>query len=273
MSKANDPAVRAVKSEQDHVSFLYELFTERLSEARTDRASVLKARADNAGEAYGREIAAERLTKEIGRLEGAEKGLVFGRIDWTDGMALRIGRIGLQREEDDLPLLVDWRANAARPFYEATPVHPMSLRRRRHLRLEERTVVSVSDELLDGTVPTDEDVVGDGPLTEALSARRTGRMHAAVATLQAEQDEIVRSGHRGVTVVQGGPGTGKTVVALYQAAYASCTRSRAPLRKAFWWWARTPGSSTTSPRSFPRSERTTSFWRPAGNWPECPRTR
>ncbi|THA65763.1 ATP-dependent DNA helicase [Streptomyces sp. A0642] len=201
------------------MSSLYELLTERLSEARASRASVLKAPADSAGEAYEREIAAERLAKEIGRLEGAEKGLVFGRIDWTDGTALRIGRIGLHTEEDDLPLLVDWRANAARPFYEATPVHPMDLRRRRHLRLDDRTVVSVSDELLDGTAPTHEDVVGDGPLTEALSARRTGKMHAAVATLQAEQDEIVRSRHRGVTVVQGGPGTGKTVVALHRAAY------------------------------------------------------
>ncbi|MFJ1900378.1 HelD family protein [Streptomyces sp. NPDC088115] len=201
------------------MSSLYELLTERLSEARAHRASVLKAPADSAGEAYEREIAAERLAKEIGRLEGAEKGLVFGRIDWTDGTALRIGRIGLHTEEDDLPLLVDWRANAARPFYEATPVHPMDLRRRRHLRLQDRTVISVSDELLDGTDPTHEDVVGDGPLTEALSARRTGKMHAAVATLQAEQDEIVRSRHRGVTVVQGGPGTGKTVVALHRAAY------------------------------------------------------
>ncbi|MER6915010.1 AAA family ATPase [Streptomyces sp. NPDC000594] len=201
------------------MSSLYALLTERLSEARVNRASVLKAPADSPGEAYERESAAERLAKEISRLESAEKGLVFGRIDRTDGTALRIGRIGLHTEEDDLPLLVDWRANAARPFYEATPVHPMDLRRRRHLRLKERTVVSVSDELLDGTAPTDEDVVGDGPLTEALSARRTGRMHAAVATLQTEQDEIVRSAHRGVTVVQGGPGTGKTVVALHRAAY------------------------------------------------------
>ncbi|MFE7097668.1 HelD family protein [Streptomyces erythrochromogenes] len=201
------------------MSSLYTLLTERLSDARAHRASVLKAPADSAREVYERDLAAERLAKEIGRLEGAERGLVFGRIDWTDGTALRIGRIGLHTEEDDLPLLVDWRANAARPFYEATPVHPMGLRRRRHLRLEDRTVVSVSDELLDGTAPTDEDVVGDGPLTEALSARRTGRMHAAVATLQAEQDQIVRSAHRGVTVVQGGPGTGKTVVALHRAAY------------------------------------------------------
>ncbi|MGW2276585.1 HelD family protein [Streptomyces sp. NPDC001770] len=201
------------------MSSLYELLNERISEARAHRANVLKSPAESAGEAYEREMAAERLTKEIGRLESAEQGLVFGRIDWTDGTVLRIGRIGLHTEEDDLPLLVDWRANAARPFYEATPVHPMDLRRRRHLRVEDRTVVSVSDELLDGTDPTDEDVVGDGPLTEALSARRTGRMHAAVATLQSEQDEIVRSAHRGVTVVQGGPGTGKTVVALHRAAY------------------------------------------------------
>ncbi|MFI6154688.1 HelD family protein [Kitasatospora sp. NPDC051170] len=201
------------------MSSLYALLTDRLSEARVNRADLLRAPAGGAGEAYEREITAERLAREIGRFEGAEKGLVFGRIDRADGTTLRIGRIGLHTEEDELPLLVDWRANAARPFYEATPVHPMGLRRRRHLGLDERTVVSVSDELLDGSAPADGDVLGDGPLTEALSARRTGRMQAAVATLQAEQDEVVRSAHRGVTVVQGGPGTGKTVVALHRAAY------------------------------------------------------
>ncbi|MGW1786032.1 HelD family protein, partial [Streptomyces sp. NPDC002143] len=215
----NDPALRQVELERTQVSRLYELLAERLDEARAHMADALKAPAESASEAYEREVAADRLAKEIGRLEGAESGLVFGRIDWADGTALRIGRIGLQTDDDELPLLVDWRAKAARPFYEATPVHPMGLRRRRHLRLEERVVVGVSDELLDSSFPTVEDVVGDGPLTEALSARRTGRMHAAVATLQAEQDEIVRSAHRGVTVVQGGPGTGKTVVALHRAAY------------------------------------------------------
>ncbi|WP_314225283.1 HelD family protein [Streptomyces zaehneri] len=230
MSQVYDLAARAVDLEQAHVSALYQLLTERLSEARAHRAAALKAPADSAGEAHEKEVTAERLAKEISRLEGAENGLVFGRIDWTDGTALRIGRIGLQTEDDILPLLVDWRANAARPFYEATPVHPMNLRRRRHLRLEERTVISVSDELLDGSAPTGEDAVGDGPLAEALSARRTGRMHAAVATLQAEQDEIVRSAHRGVTVVQGGPGTGKTVVALHRAAYVLYAFPRAAER-------------------------------------------
>ncbi|MFI6932465.1 HelD family protein [Streptomyces sp. NPDC050287] len=219
MSQVNDPAACQVAWEQAHVSALYELLTKRLSEAQARLADVLKAPAESASEAHEREVAAERLAKEVRRLEGAENGLVFGRIDLVDGTALRIGRLGLQTDEDDLPLLVDWRARAARPFYEATPVHPMGLRRRRHLRMEEHTVVAVSDELLDGSAPAAGDVLGDGPLMEALSARRTGRMQAAVATLQAEQDEIVRSAHRGVSVVQGGPGTGKTVVALHRAAY------------------------------------------------------
>jgi DNA helicase IV len=196
LSLSNDSAARQVEWEQARVSTLYELLTERISEARTRLAELLRTPAESASETYERGIAADRLTQEIGRLEGSENGLAFGRIDWADGTTLHIGRIGLQTEDDDLPLLVDWRANAARPFYEATPVHPMNLRRRRHLRLDGRAVVSVSDELLDGSAPTTEDVVGDGPLTEALSARRTGRMHAAVATLQTESPRRARSRRR-----------------------------------------------------------------------------
>lgn len=219
LSRINDAAAREVERESVQVSVIGELFDERLAGVRDQLARVLALPPDGAGRAYEREVAAGRLAGEVRRLEGAEDGLVFGRIDLADGAVLRIGRLGLQRESDELPVLVDWRAEAARPFYEATPVHPMGLRRRRHLRLAGRTVVGVSDELLDGRAPTGQDVVGDGPLTAALQARRTGRMGAAVATLQAEQDAIVRSPHRGVTVVQGGPGTGKTVVALHRAAY------------------------------------------------------
>ncbi|MEU1663055.1 ATP-dependent DNA helicase [Streptomyces sparsogenes] len=219
MSQINDVAAREVELERVQVSVIGELFDERLAGAREQLACVLASPADGAGEAYEREVAAGRLAREVRRLEGAEDGLVFGRIDLADGTVLRIGRLGLHRDADELPVLVDWRAEAARPFYEATPVHPMGLRRRRHLRLTGRRVVAVSDELLDGSAPTGQDVVGDGPLTAALQERRTGRMGAAVATLQAEQDAIVRSPHRGVTVVQGGPGTGKTVVALHRAAY------------------------------------------------------
>ncbi len=95
----------------------------------------------------------------------------------------------------------------------------MGLRRRRHLRLQGRKVTDVSDEILDGSAPLPGDVVGDGPLAAALDRARTGRMREAVSTLQAEQDAIVRSPHRGITVVDGGPGTGKTLVALHRAAY------------------------------------------------------
>ncbi|MFF7238964.1 AAA family ATPase [Streptomyces collinus] len=219
MSQINDVTAREVELERAQVSLIGELFDERLAGAREELATVLASPADGAGEVYEREVTAGRLAREVRRLEGAEEGLVFGRIDRADGTVLRIGRLGLHRESDELPVLVDWRAEAARPFYEATPVHPMELRRRRHLRLAGRSVVGVSDELLDGSAPTGQDVVGDGPLAAALQERRTGRMGTAVATLQAEQDAIVRSPHRGVTVVQGGPGTGKTVVALHRAAY------------------------------------------------------
>ncbi|RKE17302.1 AAA family ATPase [Streptomyces sp. TLI_171] len=219
MSQIHGDAAQQVELERVQVSAIGELFDERLAGARAQLGRVLASAADGAGAVYEREVAAGRLAGEVRRMEGAEGGLVFGRIDLVDGTVLRIGRLGLQRDEDELPLLVDWRAGAARAFYEATPVHPLGLRRRRHLSLSGRTVVGVSDELLDGSEPDAGDVVGDGPLAAALQARRTGRMGSAVATLQVEQDAIVRSAHRGVTVVQGGPGTGKTVVALHRAAY------------------------------------------------------
>ncbi|MFF7586253.1 HelD family protein [Kitasatospora purpeofusca] len=219
MPQVEDNVVHQVELERAEVAAVVALFDERLADTRARLVGTLAEQANGTTEAYERDLAAEQLAREVRRLEGAEGGLVFGRIDLADGTALRIGRLSLQREEDELPALVDWRADAARAFYEATPVHPMGLRRRRHLRLTERTVVGVSDELLDGSEPTAEDVVGDGPLAAALQARRTGRMGTAVATLQTEQDAIVRSQHRGVTVVQGGPGTGKTVVALHRAAY------------------------------------------------------
>lgn len=219
MSQFNEVAAGQVEVEQAHVAAMYRLLDERLADARAQLADVLRSSADSAGEVYARDVAAERLAGQVRRLEEAEEGLAFGRVDGADGTVLHIGRLGLHVSDRDLPLLVDWRADAARPFYEATTVHPMGLRRRRHLRVEGRAVRAVSDELLDGSSAAVGDIVGDGPLAEALEAQRTGRMRAAVATLQAEQDAIVRSPHRGVTVVQGGPGTGKTVVALHRAAY------------------------------------------------------
>ncbi|GAA4994856.1 HelD family protein [Actinopolymorpha pittospori] len=209
---------RQVEVERQRVDAMYERLDLAVTEALAAHSRVLAAPAESAAELYARDVEVARLTRTVGELRAAERSLCFGRIDSAAGGSLHIGRIGL-RSEDGAVLLVDWRADAARPFYAATPAWPMGLRRRRHLRLNHRRVADVSDEILDGSGPTSHDIVGDGPLVAALGRARTGRMREAVATLQAEQDVIVRSPHRGVTVVEGGPGTGKTIVALHRAAY------------------------------------------------------
>ncbi|MBE1877384.1 AAA family ATPase [Myceligenerans sp. TRM 65318] len=206
---------------------MYALLDEQAATARRDLARVLRGRPSDPVEATEREITASRLRARIHALESAAHALCFGRIDRGDGTWVHVGRIGLRSGATDEPRLVDWRADAARPFYAATALAPEGLRRRRHLKTDGRAVTEVSDEILDGSEPGPDDVVGDGPLVEALSARRTGHMRAAVSTLQSEQDRIVRSPHRGVTVVQGGPGTGKTVVALHRAAYVLYAHERA----------------------------------------------
>lgn len=204
-------------AEQQHVDALYARLDGESRRVRADLDDARRASSADPAEAYTREVRVAMLTRRERTLDAAGHHLCFGRIDDAGGRTLHIGRTGLSDGDDQL--LVDWRAEAARPFYAATAAHPMGLRRRRHLALDGRRVARVSDEILDGTDPGPGDVVGDGPLLEAISARRTGRMRDVVSTLQAEQDAIIRSAHRGVTVVEGGPGTGKTVVALHRAAY------------------------------------------------------
>ncbi len=211
--------VGQVGEEQRSVDAMYALLHNEVSARRAAQERAIAAPVDGPSERYARDLEVTQLTESIRQLQAAEHSLCFGRIDRSDqGESLHIGRIGL-RTEDGSPLLIDWRAEAARPFYAATMAAPMGVRRRRHLRLDGREVVDVNDEILDGTSPTAVDLVGDSPLVAALNTARTGRMHEAAATLQAEQDEIVRSPHRGVMVVDGGPGTGKTIVALHRAAY------------------------------------------------------
>ncbi|MBM7789483.1 HelD family protein [Tenggerimyces flavus] len=155
------------------------------------------------------------------QLSSVERGLVFGRVDNTDDTKFHIGRIGLF-DDDYEPVLVDWRAPVAQSFYRATPADPMGVIRRRHIRLHQRTVVAVDDDLLDLEALSDPDrstLTGEAALLASLTSHRTGRMNEIVATIQAEQDVIIRSELPGVLVVQGGPGTGKTVVALHRAAY------------------------------------------------------
>ncbi len=157
----------------------------------------------------------------IAALEAVEDRLAFGRLDLADGERRYVGRIGLT-DEDQTPLLTDWRAPAAQPFYRATAAHPDGVVRRRHLVTSQRTVTGLEDELLDldhAAGAALEHLSGEGALLASLAARRTGRMADIVATIQAEQDAIIRSELSGALVVQGGPGTGKTAVALHRAAY------------------------------------------------------
>jgi DNA helicase IV len=165
------------------------------------------------------------LRRQYEELRRAREGLVFGRLDGFDGTVRHLGRVGLRNDgEESEPLLVDWRAPAARPFYTATAVDPQGQARRRHIRTTGSTVVGVDDEPLDGT--TTAELVGEGALLAALDKRRTGRMSTAISTLQREQDDIIRAGATGPLIVQGGPGTGKTVVALHRVAYLLFTHPK-----------------------------------------------
>lgn len=159
-------------------------------------------------------------------LRHAEQGLIFGRLDGLDQTVRHVGRVGIPgaEEGDAEPLVIDWRAPAARPFYTATAVDPQGQVKRRHIRTRGREVVSVDDEPLDGSMASE--LVGEGALLAALDERRTGRMGTAAATLQREQDDVVRADARGPLVVQGGPGTGKTVVALHRVAYLLFTHAQ-----------------------------------------------
>ena len=208
-----------VANEQLAIDEMYDRLDAEQNEILAARARTLTSGADEPEMRVARDAELHRIDAGLQRRRRAERSLCFGRIDMTDdGAYLHVGRVGLQSAEGST-LLVDWRAEAARPFYEATTRSPLGVRRRRHLRLDGRTVVDVTDEILDGTTQTENDIVGDAPLTAALTGARSGRMHEAAATLQAEQDQIVRSQHRGIVVVDGGPGTGKTIVALPRAAY------------------------------------------------------
>lgn len=175
-----------------------------------------------------REVSAFEQARRLSQLNGVERGLCFGRMDDTGGHTFYIGRIGLHDDEYE-PVLIDWRAPAARPFYAATPNDPAGLVRRRHLYTRGRTVVGIDDEVFDLDRMSEADrrgLVGEAMLLATVRRGRTGRMSDVVATIQAEQDRVIRSSLAGVLVVQGGPGTGKTVAALHRAAFLLYTHRR-----------------------------------------------
>ncbi|MGW5331665.1 HelD family protein [Streptomyces bauhiniae] len=212
-----------LRFEQEFIDGLYERVDELRGDAETGVRDAL-AQGDKPQQArLERDILVAERSGLLAALNSVDGSLCFGRIDLADGTTHHIGRIGLRREDAErTPVLIDWRADVARPFYVATGHTPMGLRRRRHITSEGRTVTALHDEILDlgdATRTGHEDPTGDAVLLAALNTARTGRMNDIVQTIQAEQDDIIRAPHRGVMVVEGGPGTGKTAVALHRAAY------------------------------------------------------
>jgi DNA helicase IV len=214
-----------LEHERAYVAMLYERLDERRAETSRRLQDVLHSETVGTPQALTeRDAAAAMYTDRLAALRAAEHGLAFGRLDADSGEVRYIGRLGILDEEHEYePLLMDWRAPAAQPFYTATAANPEGMRRRRHLRTRGRTVVAVDDEVLDISDPaaqtSSSGLAGEAALMAAVSEARTGRMGDIVATIQAEQDRIIRSKPSGVLVVQGGPGTGKTAVALHRAAY------------------------------------------------------
>ncbi|MDN3251155.1 HelD family protein [Streptomyces mutabilis] len=245
---------REISVEQAHLDRVYRRLEEKIHEAEflmNDAAQ--RGQVGTPGALAERDAQVFRAGVHLSRLNNEFEDFLFGRIDLLlgkdgkkgpdgaytavepaegalrpDGTAdiaetLHIGRIGVL-DEDYAPLVIDWRAPAAAPFYRSTPVDPGRVVRRRVIRSKGRRVLGVEDDLMRPEIKASLDgeelaVVGDGALMAALGQARTHSMRDIVASIQAEQDLVIRAPAASVTYVEGGPGTGKTAVALHRAAY------------------------------------------------------
>ncbi len=237
---AHDVVSAELRVEQEHVDLVYaELDNASRRATQVERDGLARGRTSRSGDLRDEELTGlferDALVYHAARrrhsLDTQYEGLVFGRLD-LDASALRhdgrdgedhrevryIGRLGVRNAEYE-PLVIDWRAPAASPFYRATPTDPHGVIRRRVLQCRGSRVVGVEDDLMVAEPPADLVVVGDGALLAALTRSRGPQMRDIVATIQGEQDRIIRADVKGALVVQGGPGTGKTAVALHRAAY------------------------------------------------------
>jgi DNA helicase IV len=236
----HDVVAQEIAVEQAHVDRVYaELAKARTRTADVEADGLARGRTDRVGDVRDEELTGlverDALVYLAARrrhdLDRQFEGLVFGRLDLdhtgsphperlrADSLEARyIGRLGV-RDDDYEPLVVDWRAPAAAAFYRATPVDPHGVVRRRVLRCSSDRVIGIEDDLMVAEAPEDLTVVGDGALMAALTRSRGARMRDIVATIQRHQDEAIRAPARGVTEITGGPGTGKTVVALHRAAF------------------------------------------------------
>ncbi|MDT0200446.1 AAA family ATPase [Nocardioides sp. AE5] len=228
---SDDVLSREVAAEQAFVDRVYvQLGKSAESAQQLAREGHDRGRLGHEGGLVERDAMVFHAARRIAQLDSAHEGLVFGRLDLDpelDPEPRYVGRIGLRDENHD-SLLIDWRAPAAAVFYQATAAEPHHVVRRRVLRSAGPRVVGVEDELLDADNPVAENlpIVGEGALMAQLSRARDRSMHSIVATIQAEQDKAIRAPAKGVVSISGGPGTGKTVVALHRAAYLLYTDRR-----------------------------------------------
>ncbi len=235
-----------LQAEQEYIDRAYDCL-DLTREAASKLDSMVEVGRGGTNQArFERDVLWDTMLHRLKQLNLGDASLMFGRVDFepaaadgggeftdgddTDG-TFHIGRIAVA-DADQEPMVVDWRAPIAEAFYRATGRDPMGLARRRHFATRGRRLLGIEDELF-GDLLGDLDspgseIVGEGALLAALDEARTGRLGDIVATIQGEQDEIIRSALPGVLVVQGGPGTGKTVVALHRAAYLLYTH-RFPL--------------------------------------------
>ncbi len=231
-----EPIIDAeLTAEQAHIDHAYACLENARTLAERLTGMVESGRGGTNQARFERDVIAESVSQRLQRLEVGSAALVFGRIDYDEESgddSFHIGRLAVWDEHHD-PVVVDWRAPIAEAFYRATGTVPMGLSRRRQFAVRGRTLLGIEDELFGDLSRLDDEhgrgkLKGEGALIAALETARTGRLGDIVATIQGEQDEIIRAPLPGVMVVQGGPGTGKTVVALHRAAYLLYTH-RFPL--------------------------------------------
>jgi DNA helicase IV len=209
-----------LRSERGYVAGLHARLDTERARVKGEYNAALRG---NGGTPMERDVEVRARAKEMKRLSVADNGLCFGRLDTLSGEHSYIGRIGLFDEQNEYePVLLDWRAPASRAFYVATAATPENMRRRRQFHTRGREIVSFTDEVFGR--PGGGGEQGDAALLAAINAPRGEGMRDIVATIQAEQDEIIRLDHPGVLVIEGGPGTGKTVVALHRVAYLLYTQ-------------------------------------------------
>ena len=229
-----------LSAEQAYIDGAYDSLERSREEATKLRSMVEVGKGGTEQARWEREMIESSIAHRLASLQLGDASLLFGRIDRTrsaGGDSFYIGRLAVSDERRE-PVVVDWRAPVAEPFYRATGRQPMGLVRRRHFATRGRRLLTIEDELFGestgllggelAVVDGGREIRGQSTLIAALEEARTGRLGDIVATIQGEQDEIIRAELPGVLVVQGGPGTGKTVVALHRAAYLLYTH-RFPL--------------------------------------------